>query len=155
MKFKTIAISDTLTVRELDLTELTQAYPVISQLRTHLSLAEYLALAGEMKANAYQVLCLFEGEQIVAYAGFARGVNLYYGRHVWVYDLVTDQAKRGRGYGRVLLSYVEDLARDNSLECIALSSRFIMKDAHWFYENAMNYDKIGYVFKKDLQGTQN
>jgi len=152
MELKTITISETLTIKELALSELAQAYPVISQLRTHLSLTEYLALASEMKANAYQVLCLFEESQIVAYAGFARGANLYYGRHVWVYDLVTDQAKRGKGYGKLLLSCVEGLAKDNDLECIALSSRFVMKDAHQFYENAMQYDKIGYVFKKDLQG---
>ena len=151
MKFKEITISETLTIKELALSDLAQAYPVISQLRTHLSLTDYLALAGEMEANAYQVLCLFEEDQVVAYAGFTKGTNLYYGRHVWVYDLVTDQAKRGKGYGKLLLSCVEGLAKDHGLECIALSSRFAMKDAHWFYENAMGYDKIGYVFKRDLR----
>ena len=151
MEFNEITISDTLTVKELELSDLELAFPVIGQLRTHLGFAEYLALVGEMKMNGYQVLCLFEGDQVVSYAGFAKGTNLYYGRHVWVYDLVTDQAKRGKGYGKLLLSCVEGLARENSVECIALSSRFVMESAHRFYENAMEYDKIGYVFKKDLQ----
>jgi len=136
-------------IKELDVNDLEQAFPIVSQLRTHLSLEEYVDLVKIMKPNGYQIFCLFENREIVSYAGIAILTNLYYGKHVWVYDLVTDEAKRGKGYGKLLLSYIENYAKANSLNCVALSSGLPKEDAHRFYENAMNYDKVSYVFKKN------
>ena len=103
-----------------------------------------------MKPNGYQIFCLFENGEIISYAGIAILTNLYYGEHIWVYELVTDEAKRGKGYGKLLLSHIETYAKDNSLNCVALSSGLQKEEAHRFYENAMNYDKVSYVFKKNL-----
>ena len=151
MKFEEISISETLRIRELEIDEIEQAFPVISQLRTHLGLDEYVALVKTMKSSGYQVICLFECEKIVSYAGIAKLVNLYYGNHIWVYDLVTDKAKQGSGYGKLLLSHIEKFAEDNLLNCVALSSGLQREGAHKFYEKTMNYNKVSYVFKKDLR----
>ena len=107
MKFQEISVSDVLKIRKLEITELEQAFPVIRQLRTHLSLGEYIALAKEMKSDGYQIVCLFEHDTVVSYIGFIKLKNLYYGEHIWVYDLVTEKAKQGRGYGKLLLSSIE------------------------------------------------
>ena len=151
MKFEEILISDILKIRELGIDELEQAFPVISQLRTHLSLEEYISFVKVMKLSGYQIVCLFESEKVVTYAGFAKLVNLHDGSHVWVYDLVTDSARQGKGYGKLLLSYIEKWAKDNLLSRIALSSGFQREGAHRFYEKAMNYNKTSYVFKKNMQ----
>jgi GNAT superfamily N-acetyltransferase len=137
-------------IKELAFNELEQAFAVVSQLRTHLSLEQYIDLVKIMKPNGYQIVCLFENGKIISYAGFAELTNLYYGKHIWVYELVTDKAMRGEGYGGLLLSHIEKYAADKSLNCIALSSGVQREEAHRFYENHGNYEKVSYVFKKNL-----
>lgn len=137
-------------IKELDISEIELAYPIVNQLRTHLSLEEYVDLVKIMKPQGYQIICLYENGEIVSYAGIAILTNLYYGEHIWVYELVTDEAKRSKGYGKLLLSHIEKYAKDNSLNCVALSSGLQKEEAHRFYENAMDYDKASYVFKKNL-----
>jgi GNAT superfamily N-acetyltransferase len=143
-------VSEILKIREIKVEELEQAFPVIGQLRTHLSINEYIKIVKDMIPNGYRVICLFENDKIVSYAGFARLINLYYGDHIWVYDLVTDENKRSGGYGKLLLSHIEKTAENNSLNCVALSSGLPKENAHRFYENAMGYLKVSYVFKKNI-----
>jgi len=142
-------ISTTLLIRELEPSELKEAFPVVNQLRTKLTLNEFLETIEEMSKNGYKIACLFEDGKIVTYAGFARILTLY-GDHIWVYDLVTDEAKRSKGYGKLLLSYIEEIAKSNSLKCVALSSRIERQDAHRFYEGIMNYKKASYLYRKEL-----
>ena len=149
MTLKSRQISNTLLIRELTPFELGDAFPIVNQLRTSLSLNEYLGIIEEMKQNGYRIACLFEGNRIVSYAGFARILTLY-GDHIWVYDLVTDEKERSKGYGKMLLSYIEDIAKENSLKCVALSSRIQREDAHRFYEETMQYKKASYLYRKEL-----
>jgi len=150
MKLKDMPISETLVIKELCVNELEQVFPLVSQLRTHLSLNEYIKLVKLMQPNGYKIICLYEDERAVSYAGFARLINLYYGDHIWVYELVTDKSQRGKGYGKLLLSYIEKYAKDNCLGCVALSSGLARIEAHQFYESSMQYEKTSYVFKKIL-----
>jgi len=150
MYLREVIVSDGLVIRELGEVGLEQAYPVIHQLRTHLNFEEYVTVVKEMRKRGYQIFCLFEGEKVVSYAGFVQTVNMYYGNHIWVYDLVTDEGARGKGYGQILLSHLESYGKSKGSERVALSSRFHMKAAHKFYEEGCDYNKIGYVFLKDL-----
>jgi hypothetical protein len=50
-----------------------------------------------------------------------------------------------------LLSHLEELARDEGCDTIALSSSFPRPDAHRFYEEKMNFERSGYTFKKSLR----
>ena len=143
-------IKDNLFVKEIDIGNIKQCFAVIHQLRPHLSEQEYISLAKEMHTAGYKVFCLFEDKNIVAYAGVAILTNLYYGRHLWVYDLVSDKNRRGKGYGKILLDYLENFAHENGCSSVALSSGLQRTDAHRFYENKVKYQKISYVFKKDL-----
>ena len=142
-------ISESLKIRELKADELEQAFDVVCQLRTGILLDEFLITVKTMMKNGYKIACLFENNKIVSYVGFSRLLTLY-GDHIWVYDLVTDENQRSKGYGKLLLSYVEELAKSNSLKCVALSSRIQREDAHRFYEKTMNYEKASYLFRKEL-----
>ncbi|MCL2560047.1 MAG: GNAT family N-acetyltransferase [Turicibacter sp.] len=150
MKYNEKIVSNALTIRELATDELARAFPVISQLRPHLTLEEYVAMVKQMKERGYQVICLFKNEQVLAYAGVVRRLNLYDGDHLWVDDLVTDENNRGEGYGELLLAAVETFAKENGLGCVALSSGFQRQSAHKFYEKTMKYAKLSYLFKKDV-----
>ena len=141
----------TLTIRELkDTVQWKKAYLVIKQLRSHLDEEKYLKLIKAMVREGYKMFALFEGENIVAIAGVIKITNLYYGNHIWVYDLITDENKRSKGYGEKLLSYIQQWGKGLGCETMALSSGLSRTDAHRFYEEKMEFDKTSYVFKKEL-----
>lgn len=96
------------------------------------------------------MFALLEKEKIVAVAGVIQLTNLYYGKHIWVYDLVTDESNRSKGYGEKLLSYVQTWGKEKGCGIVALSSGLSRIDAHRFYENKMGYAKTGYVIQKTL-----
>ncbi|GIN18776.1 putative N-acetyltransferase YhdJ [Shouchella clausii] len=132
--------------------EILAAFPVVKQLRTHLDESEYLEFVIEaQEKDRYKMLALFEEDEIVAVIGFKPMVKLYYGRFVWVCDLVTDQKKRSKGYGEKLLTYVHEWAKNHHYEQVALSSGLQRESAHRFYEQKMDYEKVSYVFKVSLK----
>ncbi|SFF57469.1 Acetyltransferase (GNAT) family protein [Halobacillus alkaliphilus] len=143
---------DSVTVKELSSREeIRQGFPVMSQLRTHLDENTYLELVLEAKeVDRYRMFALMEDGKIVAVTGFKPMTTLYYGRFVWVCDLVTDQNYRSRGYGDKLLSYVHTWGEEHGFESVALSSGLKRPDAHRFYMDNMEYDRVSYVFKKSL-----
>ncbi len=131
--------------------ELLEAFPIMSQLRTHLDEKEYLELVYESEAKErYQLLGLWDDGVLKALIGFKPMITLYYGRSLWVCDLVTDSNARSHGYGEQLLSYVEQWGKEHHYESIALSSGIRRTDAHRFYEERMDYNKVSYVFKKQF-----
>ena len=140
-------------IKELQTQEdILEAYPVMGELRTHLSEQSYLDLVKEAREkDSYKIIALYDQDEIVAVVGFKPMITLYYGRFVWVCDLVTSQTRRSKGYGETLLSYVHEWAKSNKYECVALSSGLQREDAHRFYESKMNYNKVSYVFKMDLE----
>lgn len=132
--------------------EVASAYPVMSQLRSHLSEGKYVELVIDAQANdQYKMFALYEDGEITAVTGFKPMITLYYGRFVWVCDLVTDSMKRSNGYGEKLLSFVHHWAKENGYESVALSSGLQREDAHRFYEEKMDYKRVSYVFKKEVK----
>lgn len=130
--------------------DLLKAFSVMKQLRTHLVEEKYLNLVEDMKKEGYKMFTLNVNEEVKAVVGFIKLTNLYYGKHVWVNDLVTDANERGKGYGQILLSFVNEWAKENGCEVVALSSGLEKLEAHKFYEGKMEFDKTSYVFKKQL-----
>ncbi|WP_212926433.1 GNAT family N-acetyltransferase [Oceanobacillus sp. J11TS1] len=121
------------------------------QLRTHLDETSYLDLVKEaVEIDRYHLVALYEGSKIVAVVGFKAMTTLYYGRFVWVCDLVTAEESRSKGYGEQLLTFVHQWAEDHHFSSVALSSGLQRQDAHRFYEDKMAYSKVSYVFKKAL-----
>ncbi|MEH7381259.1 GNAT family N-acetyltransferase [Bacillus sp. JJ1533] len=127
-----------------------RAFPVMKQLRTHLALEEFLALVTEMQPQGYRLFALLDEGKVRAVTGVAQQLNLYYGNHVYVYDLVTDEAGRSKGYGEALLSYVHELARELGCGKVALTSGLQRVDAHRFYEKKMGYERKSFAFVKEL-----
>ncbi|MCG3417529.1 GNAT family N-acetyltransferase [Oceanobacillus jordanicus] len=144
---------DSLEIKELQSQhDIMDAFPVMKQLRTHLDAETYLELVLEAKEkDSYKLVALMDQEEIVAVIGFKPMITLYYGRFVWVCDLVTHTNKRSMGYGEKLLTYVHKWAKDNNYESVALSSGLQRTDAHRFYEEKMDYDKVSFVFKSSIK----
>ena len=104
-----------------------------------------------MKEENYKLFSLYdEIGEVVSLAGVTICTN-FITKHVFVYDLVTAEAHRSKGYGNVLLSYIENWGKEYGCESIALTSAFPRLDAHRFYERE-GYDKVSYSFHKIYKG---
>ncbi|WP_345238939.1 GNAT family N-acetyltransferase [Pontibacillus salipaludis] len=127
-------------------------YPLMCQLRSHLNQEDYVELVSEAMAfDRYQLVALMEHEKPVAVIGYKRMTTLYYGRFIWVCDLVTDQKERSKGYGNKLLTFVEKEAATLGFDTVALSSGIKRHMAHRFYEDHNGYSKVSFVFKKSVE----
>jgi GNAT superfamily N-acetyltransferase len=128
-----------------------EAFQVMQELRKHLDEKTYLDLVEEAhQKDMYRLYALYDGNELVAVTGFKPMITLYYGRFVWVCDLVTSEQHRSKGYGAKLLSFVENWAVENGYQSVALSSGVQKKEAHRFYKEKMSYDQVSFVFKKGL-----
>ncbi|MDO9266349.1 MAG: GNAT family N-acetyltransferase [Sulfurimonas sp.] len=135
-------------IRELDLRELLMAYEVVSQLRTTLTYNEFEDLIYEMRKSEYKMIGIIDKEMLITYAGVAIQTNLYHKRHLYIFDLVTDEKHRGEKYGAMMLEYLNDYAKMGMCENIVLSSGFQREDAHRFYEKN-GFSKKSFVFLKE------
>ncbi|QPC45918.1 GNAT family N-acetyltransferase [Mangrovibacillus cuniculi] len=130
--------------------QLIDVFPIMNQLRIDLSLQEFLTLFSQMKKEAYQLFGWQMNDKIVGLAGVAFRTNLYNGRHLYIYDLITDEKERSKGYGDALLLALHSLAKENGAKYVALESGLQRIDAHRFYEEKMCYDKWCYSYRKEL-----
>jgi GNAT superfamily N-acetyltransferase len=141
----------------MSITELTtdeefiEAYEVMHELRTDLSLEQYLELLADMRPAGYRLFAARDEGRIVALAGIGLGTNFYYQHYLWVYDLITTDASRSRGHGKALLDHLEVVAREAGCQTLALASGLHRIDAHRFYTDKMKMDRGSYTFAKDLR----
>jgi len=128
----------------------TEAFPIMSQLRSNLMIETYLELLSQMKKEGYRLFALLSENKIVALVGLSWRVNFYSKKHVFIYDLVTDASKRSHGYGERLLNFIHVWAKDNGADYVALESGIQRIEAHRFYEEKLKYDKWCFSFRKTL-----
>ena len=104
-----------MTERNLDIAELSEAdfaisYEVMRELRPHLTEEVYASRVGEMRARGYRLLALKVDGDIAVLAGVTFDLNLYWGHHLFVYDLITAEAYRSQRYGKRMLEYIHNLS---------------------------------------------
>jgi GNAT superfamily N-acetyltransferase len=112
---------------------LAAVYPVMHELRTELSEAEFHRLYEAGHEDGYRVAALFEEGQCLAAAGYRIATSFVSGRYLYVDDLVTAERCRSQGYGRRLNDYLVDVARRQGCKSIELDSNVRRHDAHRFY----------------------
>ena len=101
-------------IAELAAGEAGIAAAALLALRPHFGDAEAVARrAEEQRAVGYRLVAVIEpGEHDApAVAGFRIARNLAWGRHLYVDDLSTLPAARGRGYGAALMDWLIERAR--------------------------------------------
>jgi GNAT superfamily N-acetyltransferase len=130
--------------------ELIKGFEVLKQLRTHLDENSFLELYSQMEQEGYKLIGLEEDGNTVAVTGIIILTNLYNGKHVYVYDLVTDESNRSKGYGEQLLNYVHEYGKQNGCGQVALQSGLQRINAHRFYEEKMEYRKLSFAYCKEL-----
>src|SRR5215218_6316488 len=131
--------------------EHSEVLPILRELYPSLDEGRYATLLAEMVADGYRQFALRnEAGEIVAVAGVAVHVNLYYGRHLYVYDLVVTEGARSKGYGGLLMDHVEGIARREGCETAALACGLEREGALRLYERR-GYQKPSYAMRKALR----
>jgi len=98
--------------------EIRSSWTVVKELRTDLVESEFIELVKTMMHEGYRLFGLFKDNSIASVVGFAVLTNLYYKRHLWIYDLVTKESERSRGYGSEMLKFVETLAKKKGVKSL-------------------------------------
>ena len=111
---------------------LARAERVHRQLRPGLP-ADYAGRLGAVFANGGRMAVVAEGEEVVALAVWRLIENTYEGRRLYVDDLVTDETRRSRGFGKVLFDWLQARAEQLGCDVIALDSGVQRAGAHKFY----------------------
>ncbi len=111
-----------------------RAFPVLVQLRPHLTLEMFLAQARrQTDAVGWRLLTAEIDDRVVACAGFRVGEWLAWGKVLYVDDLVTDEHARSGGHGGALFDWMVAHARENGCAALHLDSGVQRFGAHRFY----------------------
>ena len=111
-----------------------RCFPVIHELRTALtSVEEFVARVQQQQAEGFQLAFLERDGQIVTVTGYRIQHMLASGLTLYVDDLVTGDAFRSQGNGKIMLDWLIETARAKRCDTFSLDSGTHRRDAHAFY----------------------
>jgi GNAT superfamily N-acetyltransferase len=114
--------------------EISDCFPVMSELRPHLSLEEFITQVRRQEQQYhYQLVYLKADESIEVVAGFKLSESFAWGKFLYVDDLVTLSNRRSQGYGSILFNWLLEYAHSNSCQQLTLDSGVQRFAAHRFY----------------------
>lgn len=130
-------------------TDIAKCWQVLFELRPHLLAVEFVPMVSEMISEGYQLAFIEEGGKAIAAIGYRYLQYLYNGKHIYIDDLSTLPAARGKGYAGKLLDFVEAEARAKGYQAVTLDSGHQRFDAHRLYLNK-GFKIVAHHFSKTL-----
>lgn len=140
-----------ISIRELSAQEMPGIWPLIHQLNPKLTEQQFNArltrMAGEM---GYRCVGAFDDSgALLGISGFWIMLRFWNGLNVDIDNVVVDESARGLGVGKMLMDWIENLARKEGCEMAVLDAFAYNSDAHRFYYRE-GYIIRGFHFTKDL-----
>jgi GNAT superfamily N-acetyltransferase len=90
------------------------------------------------------------GQRVVGVAVFRQFENTHVGRRFYIDDLVTDESQRSAGVGKLLIEYLQKVARDRGCPGLELESGTHRARAHRFYFRE-GFFISSFSFRKEFQ----
>ena len=117
--------------------ELLLCRDAILELRPHISADEYLAKAKLLLSEGAQMVYVLDNVTALAVSVFRIIYYFYRGKNIYIDDLSTLPAARGKGYAGKLLDFIIQYAKDNACANVHLDSGFGADryNAHRLYLN--------------------
>ena len=113
--------------------ELLRCYPVMVQLRPHLTESSFIERVERQTPEGYKLAFVEDAGRVVSVAGFRLMHSLAWGKFMYVDDLVTDERERSKGYGQQLVAWLVDQAKADACDQFHLDSGVQRFGAHRFY----------------------
>lgn len=121
-------------MREANESELAAVFPLMQQLRPHLSSPEDFAHRWRrLSAAGYRLMVLWDGGAPRALAGHRVQESMIHGKFLYVDDLVTDAVERGKGSGATLVDALKLEARKLGCTKLVLDTGLDNVLGHRFY----------------------
>jgi len=109
-------------------------YPVMSQLRSHVPEHEYVdRVKRQQNAGGYRLAAVIDDGEVRCVAGYRVSECLSWGKFLYVDDLVSDQNKRSKNYGKQMMDWLIAEARAGGCGEFHLDSGVQRHGAHRFY----------------------
>lgn len=113
--------------------EVLSTWRILAQLRPHLAEHEYVQHIRALQAGGYRILAISSGGRVVGVAGFRIAVNLAWGRHLYLDDLVVEEGRRSQKFGHALMTRTLHIASTEGCAQVHLDCGVQRFDAHRFY----------------------
>jgi GNAT superfamily N-acetyltransferase len=133
--------------------DISRCYPVMAQLRPQYTEEQFVMQAQRQQNESGYVLAYIEDaatRQVKAVAGFRIAEYLAWGKTLYLDDLVSDEADRGKGYAWQLFDWLVANAKDRNCDQVHLDSGVGANRyrAHRFYlMKGMNITSHHFVLK--------
>jgi GNAT superfamily N-acetyltransferase len=130
--------------------ELASCYPVMAELRPHLSLEQFISMVDRLReTTGLRIAYLIDDARIACVAGFRVSEWLAGGRYLEIEDLVTSSNERSKGHGSVMFDWLKQCAKEADCKQVRLVSNVRRIDAHRFYERK-GMRREAYYFSIDV-----
>jgi GNAT superfamily N-acetyltransferase len=113
--------------------ELARISPIMLQLRPQYDDESLIQQIKQQQQDGYQIAYVEEDGNVLCVAGFVMGSKLAWQKHIYVDDLVTNEAHRSIGAGKCIIDWFKNHARDNGCQQLHLDSGVQRFAAHKFY----------------------
>ena len=114
--------------------EILGCFDVLYELRPDMDKGSFLNTIRSMQNQGYILAFLAENGEVVSVAGFRVYFDLSVGGNaLYIYDLVTAEKHRSKGYGEKLVMSLKSHANKENCTCIHLDSNTSRHGAHRFY----------------------
>lgn len=122
---------------------------VLQFLYPSLTAAQYDRELDLMLPHQYGQLAVFDAVKCVAICGYWIGNKLWIGKYLELDNIVVDPAYRSRGVGELIFQTLEEKAKDEDCNMLALDSYTSNFQAHKFFYN-QGFGPKGFHFIKLL-----
>ena len=114
--------------------EIAQSFDTFLELRPHLRSKEiFVTQVMEQYKEGYEIIAAYEQDDVVACIGFRFLTTLAWGKILYIDDLITKEKIRGKGYGKILLDHVIQIAREHLCKEVHLDTGYARHAAHKVY----------------------
>jgi ribosomal protein S18 acetylase RimI-like enzyme len=114
--------------------EIDQCWNVAFLLRPHLKRDNWVRMVTEMMQNErYFIAGIYQDDNFAAFAGCRFMTSLHTGNILYIDDLCTLDAYRGKGFASKLIAYVREIAEMNRLDALVLDTDFTNSSAQKVY----------------------
>ena len=114
--------------------EIAQSFDAFLELRPHLRSKEvFVTQVMEQYKEGYEIIAAYEQDEVVACIGFRFLTTLARGKILYIDDLITKEKTRGKGYGKILLDHVMQIASEHLCKEVHLDTGYARHAAHKVY----------------------
>jgi GNAT superfamily N-acetyltransferase len=123
-----------------------EAHSVVKHLYQDIELLPFLENLEEMSLKGYSMIGLWINGNLYSIAGVQVIQYLCSGNVLWIVDMVTVPEQRSKGYGKLLLDYIHNYAKDMGYSRVLLHTAHFRCEAIHFYNRYFG-NSFGLIYR--------